>query len=150
MNICACALQRNRAVQLGPSAVGGGGAGRIPASRPRSRPGRRWGTNTCSPRARGRAGLERESLRRGRAATAGGGTAAGCGPGGGRAMPRNGWWRKLLWLLGSRSGGLVAPGKGRGGELAGGRQWRDGGGRWRAGKGDGSDFIGALAPVTKW
>jgi hypothetical protein len=75
---------------------------------------------------------------------------AGCGPGGGRAMPHNGWWHKLLWLLGSRSGGLVAPGKGRGGELAGGRQWRDGGGRWRAGKGDGSDFIGALAPVTKW
>jgi hypothetical protein len=76
--------------------------------------------------------------------------AAGCLPGGGRAMSHNGWQRKLLWLLGSGLEGLGALEKGRGGELAGGRQWRDGGGWWRAGKGDGSVFIGALALVTMW
>jgi hypothetical protein len=74
-------------------------------SRPRSRPGRRWGTITSSPRARGRLGFERGQLRRGRAA-------------------RSGRRRKLLWLLGSRPGGLGALEKWRGGEFAGGRQWR--------------------------
>jgi hypothetical protein len=67
-----------------------------------------------------------------------------------RATPSNGGQHKLLWLLGSELEGLGALEKGRGGELAGGRQWWDGGGRRRAGKGDGSVFIGALAPVTKW
>jgi hypothetical protein len=60
------------------------------------------------------------------------------------------WVAAQASMAGSRPGGLVAPEKGQGGELAGGRQWRDGGGRWRAGKGDDSVFIRALALVTKW
>jgi hypothetical protein len=76
--------------------------------------------------------------------------AAAAVSGGEKAMSSNGGWHKLLWLLGSELEGLGALEKGRGGELAGGRQWRDGGGRRRAGKGDGSVFIGALPPVTKW
>jgi hypothetical protein len=36
-----------------PLAMGGGGAGQILASRPRSRPGKRWGTTVGSPRAWG-------------------------------------------------------------------------------------------------
>jgi hypothetical protein len=54
-------------------AWGGGGAGRIPASRPRSRPGKRWGMTTCSPRAWGWPELGRRSCRSGRTAMAGGG-----------------------------------------------------------------------------
>jgi hypothetical protein len=76
--------------------------------------------------------------------------AAGCGSGGKRAMSRNGWWRKLLLLLGSRPGGLGALEKGRGGELAGGRQWQVEEGGGGAGKRDGSVFIGVLTPVTMW
>jgi hypothetical protein len=50
--------------------------------------------------------------------------AAGCGSGRERAMSSNGWRHKLLWLLGSGLEGLGALEKGRGGELADGRQWR--------------------------
>jgi hypothetical protein len=76
--------------------------------------------------------------------------AAAAVSGGERAMPSNGGRHKLLWLLGSELEGLGALETWRGGELAGGRQWQDGGGRRRGGKGDGSVFIGGLAPVTKW
>jgi hypothetical protein len=58
-------------------AWGGGGAGRIPASRPRSRPGKRWSTTTCSPRAWGRPELGWRSCRSGRTAMAGGGGRGG-------------------------------------------------------------------------
>jgi hypothetical protein len=50
--------------------------------------------------------------------------AGGCGTGGERAMPSNGWRHKLLGLLGSRLGRFGRTGEGRGGEFAGGRQWR--------------------------
>jgi hypothetical protein len=50
--------------------------------------------------------------------------AAGCGSGWERAMSSNGWRHELLWHLGSGLEGLGALEKGRGGELAGGRQWR--------------------------
>jgi hypothetical protein len=130
-------------MQLGPSAMGGGGAGRAPG---------RGGGGARTPAHLGRGG-ERglcgdgsgEGARR-RSAVA---PTAGCGPGGGRAMSRYRWQHKPLWLPGIRPGGLVAPEKGRRGELAGGRQWQDGGGRWRVGKDNGSVFIGALTPVTK-
>jgi hypothetical protein len=139
---------KNQGSAIGSSAVGGGGAGRIPASRPRSRPGRRWGTNTYSPRARGERGVSRETSGDGARRRPAVAPTAGGGPGVGRAMLCNGWRRKLLWLLGSRPAGLVAPEKGRGGELTVGRQWWKGGGRRRVGKGDGSVFIGAVPLVT--
>jgi hypothetical protein len=49
----------------------------IPASRRRSRPGKRWGVTVGSPRVDGWSECERGSLRRWRAAAAGVGTRAG-------------------------------------------------------------------------
>jgi hypothetical protein len=115
-------------------ALGGGGAGRIPASWPRSRSGKRWGTTTCSPRARGRPGFERRWLRRGRVATAGGGGRDGCGSGEGGAMSSNGWQHKLLVNLGSSLGRSENTGESWRGEFTGGRQWRA---RWSGRSGGG-------------
>jgi hypothetical protein len=58
-------------------AWGGGGAGRISASRPCSRPGKWWGTTLCSPRALGWPELGRGTRRRGRTAKTGGGRRCG-------------------------------------------------------------------------
>jgi hypothetical protein len=79
-----------------PVAMRGGGVGRIQASRPRSRPGRQWGTTTCSPRARGRPRFERRRLRRGRAVTAGGGGRGGSGDGKARSLTGQ---RVSAWAL---------------------------------------------------
>jgi hypothetical protein len=76
-----------------PSAMGGGGAGRIPASQPRSRSGKRWGTTTCSPRAWEWPELGRRSCRSGRTATADGGSRGGSGSGEGRAQG----WQSVMW-----------------------------------------------------
>jgi hypothetical protein len=88
--------------------MGGGGAGRIPASRSRSWPGRRWGATTCSPRARGRSGFERDGSGEGEQLRPAMVAAVGCGFGGGGAVPSNGWRRKLQGFLGSRLGRLGA------------------------------------------
>jgi hypothetical protein len=64
---------RIRAKQLSPSAVGGGGTGKIPVSRPRSRRGKRWGPTRCSPRVDGWSEWGRRGCRRGGSTAAGGG-----------------------------------------------------------------------------
>jgi hypothetical protein len=67
--------------------MGGGGAGQIPASWPRSRPGKWRGTSVGSPRACGRPVLGRRSRRRGRTAETGGGGRGGAAPAMTRAQP---------------------------------------------------------------
>jgi hypothetical protein len=86
-------LQKIREVQLIPSAVGGGGAGRIPASRPRSRPGKRWGVTVGSPRVDGWSELGWGGCRRG------GSTAAGGGCRGGASSGEYGWQRAQITRL---------------------------------------------------
>jgi hypothetical protein len=120
-----------------PSDMGGGGAGRIPVSRPRSRSGEWWGTTTCSPRAWGWPELGRRSCRSGRTAMAG-----GAGRGGSvlaTASARLGLQATRIGPTGSREvqGGLGALEDGRGGELTGGGAdgATDGGGGARRGNG---------------
>jgi hypothetical protein len=60
--------------------MGGGGAGQISASRPRSRPGKRRGTTLGSPMARGWPELGRRTHRRGRAVGTDGGGHGGSVP----------------------------------------------------------------------
>jgi hypothetical protein len=70
-----------------PLAMGGGGTGQIPASRPRSRPGKWRGTSVGSPRACGWPVLGQRSRRRGRMAETGGGGRGGAALGTTRARP---------------------------------------------------------------
>jgi hypothetical protein len=96
--------RKTRGLAIGALGMGGGGAGRIPASRTRSRPGTQLGMTTCSPRARGRPGFERRRLRQGRTVTADGGGRGGLRLRRGGAMPSNRWRHKLLGNLGSSLG----------------------------------------------
>jgi hypothetical protein len=149
--VCNKHPRKTGGLAIGALGMGGGGAGRILVSRSRSLPGRRWGTTTCSHRAQGRLGFERGQLRRGRAATAGGGACDGL-------RLRWGKCNAEQWMAAQVS---MAPmdydrkvrraGEGRGGEFTGGRQWRarwsgsDGARRaWR------SVFIGEAPSVTSW
>jgi hypothetical protein len=71
---------KSSGLAIRPLAMGGGGAGQIPASRPRSRPGKRRGTTVGSPRAWGWLELGRRTRRRGRAAGTDGGGRGGSAP----------------------------------------------------------------------
>jgi hypothetical protein len=102
---------------------GGGDTGRIPASRPRSRPGKRWGTTMCSPMAWGWPELGRRTRWRGRVVKTGGGHRGGSAP------AATGAWRRQRVAregpIGSRKGAWVVA-----------RPWEAGGSaarRWRRG-----------------
>jgi hypothetical protein len=68
---------KNWGLAIGSLAWGGGGSGRIPANRRRSRPGRWWGSTTRSPRAQGWPKLGRGSRQHGNTARTGGGGRSG-------------------------------------------------------------------------
>jgi hypothetical protein len=125
-----------RGLAIRPLAMGGGDAGQIPASRPRSRPGKRRGTSTGSPRSCWWPASGRRLRRRGRTTETGDGGRSGAASATTRAQPEQqvapegskgsrGGMCALAWPW--EAGRAQLDGGGADGAAAG--QWRRGEGR---------------------